>query len=33
MSKIPEAGASNADKIVFAFNFFDELRRAVPSSK
>jgi serine/threonine-protein kinase len=33
MAKVPEAGASNADKIVFAFNFFDELRRVVPLSK
>jgi hypothetical protein len=29
LAKVPEAGATRADKIVLAFNFFDELRRAL----
>ncbi len=33
LAKAPDAAASRADKVVFAFNFFDELRRVVPPGR
>jgi hypothetical protein len=30
LAQVPDVRASNADKVVMSFNFFDELRRLVP---
>ncbi len=33
LAKVPDAGMSRADKVVFVFNVFDGLRKVVPKSK